>query len=61
MFQMGGKTQRVSATAGDLVTQLLFHEVHHRAQAMAMLRLQGIEAQNLDYSGLMFKRTEVPA
>lgn len=60
-FQLGGKTTRISTTAGDLVTQLLFHEVHHRAQAMAMLRLQGVEAQNLDYSGVMFKRTEVPA
>ncbi len=59
--QMGGKTVHISATAGDIVTQLLFHEVHHRAQAMAMLRALGVEAQNLDYSGMMFRRTEVPA
>ena len=38
-----------SAAQGDLATQLLLHEVHHRAQAMAMLRQFGIEAQDVDY------------
>lgn len=56
-----GKIIHISATAGDIVTQLLFHEVHHRAQAMAMLRTLGVEAQNLDYSLHMFKRREEPA
>jgi uncharacterized damage-inducible protein DinB len=37
------------ATQGDLATQLLLHEVHHRAQAMAMLRQFGVEAQDVDY------------
>jgi len=40
---------RLTATKGDIALQILFHEVHHRAQAMAMLRQLGIEAQNLDY------------
>ncbi|MDQ7844198.1 MAG: DinB family protein [Armatimonadota bacterium] len=39
------------AAQGDLAMQLLMHEVHHRAQAMAMLRQFGIEAQDLDYIG----------
>ncbi len=44
-----GKTTVVrSATLTQLALQMLFHEVHHRAQAMALLRLLGIQAQNLD-------------
>lgn len=38
-----------TATQGDLATQLLLHEVHHRAQAMAMLRQLGIAAQDIDF------------
>jgi uncharacterized damage-inducible protein DinB len=49
-----------TATKADLATQLLFHEVHHRAQAMAMLRQLGIEAQNLDYMQFAAKREEFP-
>jgi uncharacterized damage-inducible protein DinB len=59
--QQPGKTIHVSGTASDLATQLLFHEVHHRAQVMGMLRQLGVEAQNLDYSRFMFTRREEPA
>ena len=38
-----------SATRAQIATNMLFHEVHHRAQAMAMLRQMDVEAQNLDY------------
>ena len=55
------KTIVVRATLGDIATQLCFHEVHHRAQAMAMLRQLGVAAQNLDYSVFMFHRREEPA
>jgi uncharacterized damage-inducible protein DinB len=48
-------------TAGGIATQIVVHEVHHRAQVMAMLRQFGIPAQNLDYSVLKFERTELPA
>lgn len=34
----------------SLATQSLFHEVHHRAQVMAMLRLLGVPVQSIDYS-----------
>ncbi len=54
-------TQRIRATTGGIATQLLFHEIHHRAQAMAMLRQLGIPAENLDYSILKFERVDVPA
>lgn len=43
------RTVVYTATQGDLATQLLLHEVHHRAQAMAMLRQFGVEAQDVDY------------
>jgi uncharacterized damage-inducible protein DinB len=39
----------LTTTRRDIATQLLLHEVHHRAQAMAMLRQLGVEAQDLDY------------
>jgi len=56
----GGKRFHISATAGDFFTQLALHEVHHRAQIMAMLReLGGPPLQDLDYNALMFER--VPA
>lgn len=55
--KMGPKPMRVRATAGGIAGQLLFHEVHHRAQVMAMLRQAGVAAQNLDYSVLMWERT----
>jgi|GEM_PF-794106 len=33
-----GRRFQISCTAGDLVTQLALHEVHHRAQVMAMIK-----------------------
>lgn len=39
----------LSATRRDIATQLLLHEVHHRAQAMTMLRHLGVPAQDLDF------------
>lgn len=46
----------VRSTPGGIAIQMMAHEVHHRAQVMAMLRQLGIAAQNLDYSILMFQR-----
>ncbi len=50
---------RIRTPAGGIAGQLLFHEVHHRAQVMAMLRQVGVKAENLDYSVLMFERTPI--
>lgn len=47
---------RLRLTAGGLAGQILFHEIHHRAQVMAMLHQTGIAAQNLDYTMLMVER-----
>jgi uncharacterized damage-inducible protein DinB len=51
---------RIRAVTGGIAGQLLFHEMHHRAQAMAMLRQLGVPAENLDYSILAYERTELP-
>lgn len=48
---------RVRTTAAGIAGQLLFHEVHHRAQVMAMLRQRGVGAQDLDYSILRWERS----
>jgi len=45
----------VRTTAGSVATQLLFHEVHHRAQVMVMLRQLGTPLQGLDYSLLKWE------
>jgi uncharacterized damage-inducible protein DinB len=50
---------RIRTTAGGFATQLIVHEVHHRAQVMAMLRQLGAVVEVVDYSALMFERTEV--
>lgn len=52
------KTLVLTARKADIATQLLLHEVHHRAQAMAMLRQLGIAAQDLDYIGFVQSREE---
>ncbi|MBI4279827.1 MAG: DinB family protein [Armatimonadetes bacterium] len=57
-MKLRDKAYRIKATTGGVLSQLLFHEVHHRAQVMAMLRHLGTPLENLDYSGLMFDRTE---
>src|SRR3972149_2537846 len=59
--QRPDKTIVVTATTADIATQLCFHEIHHRAQAMAMLRQLGVPAQDLDYSLLMYRRGAGPA
>ncbi|HLJ61535.1 MAG TPA: DinB family protein [bacterium] len=47
---------RFQLTAGGIAGQILFHEIHHRAQIMTMLRQAGVAAENLDYSVLMVER-----
>jgi uncharacterized damage-inducible protein DinB len=55
----GNKRFHITCTAGDLLTQLALHEVHHRSQIMAMLRQSGAGIlEDLDYNALMFDRHE---
>jgi uncharacterized damage-inducible protein DinB len=55
------RPQMVTATAADQFTQLVIHEVHHRAQVLNMLRELGIEVGDLDFNFLMFKRQDIAA
>ncbi len=56
----GGKTVVYTLRKGEIATQMLLHEVHHRAQAMAMLRQLGVPAQDVDYAGFVVRREEHP-
>ncbi|HZW08068.1 MAG TPA: DinB family protein [Phycisphaerales bacterium] len=51
-----GPARTITATAADIFTQLAMHEVHHRAQVMAMLRQLGAPVEDLDFSSLMYAR-----
>jgi uncharacterized damage-inducible protein DinB/RimJ/RimL family protein N-acetyltransferase len=53
------KTIRTTATPADVVTQMLLHEVHHRAQLMAMLRELDKPIENLDYAYFAYKREDI--
>jgi len=54
-----GRDLIVTATASGLFTQLVLHEVHHRAQVLNMLRQLGIECGELDFNWMMFQRREI--
>lgn len=55
----GNKRFHITCTAGDLITQLVLHEVHHRAQLMGMLRQLGHTiVEDIDFNALMYQRIE---
>jgi uncharacterized damage-inducible protein DinB len=56
-----GRPEIMSPSAADIFTQLAFHEVHHRAQVMNILRQLGITAEDLDFNTLMYPRRPAPA
>ena len=58
LLQGDGKLIRVGFTPETLAFQLFYHEVHHRAQVMAMLRQLGIAAEGLDFNRYAFQWTE---
>lgn len=51
-----GKFEIVTASAADIFTQLALHEVHHRAQAMNMLRHLGVTVDDIDFNTMMYQR-----
>jgi uncharacterized damage-inducible protein DinB len=55
----GRKRMRVVFTPEKVAFQMLYHEVHHRAQIMAMLRQMGVAAENLDFSRSAYEWTEL--
>jgi uncharacterized damage-inducible protein DinB len=54
-----GRREIVTASADALFTQLVMHEVHHRAQALNMLRQLGVTVAALDFNSF-FERREAP-
>jgi uncharacterized damage-inducible protein DinB len=54
-----GVTEDVRASKGDVATQLALHEVHHRSQAMHILRRLGAPLDDIDYNVLMYDRRPV--
>lgn len=50
-----GKRRRVQTVVEDIFTQLILHEVHHRSQAMNMLRQLGVEAPDVDFNSLNYR------
>jgi uncharacterized damage-inducible protein DinB len=59
-IEQGDKVVITTASKDEIAVQMLMHEVHHRAQVMAMLKQLGVEAQNLDYIGFVARREEYP-
>jgi uncharacterized damage-inducible protein DinB len=55
-----GSVDLVTTTAADIATQLALHEMHHRAQAMNMLRHLGVNAEDIDFNTLMYDRRPAP-
>lgn len=46
----------VTTSRTDIFVQLALHEVHHRAQAMAMLRQLDVAVEDLDFNTMMYRR-----
>lgn len=55
-----GRPEIVTASAADIFTQLVLHEVHHRAQALNMLRHLGVAAEDLDFNTFYKRRAASP-
>lgn len=53
-----GRPRIITATPTDIFTQLALHEVHHRSQAMAMLRSLGVELEDIDFNAMMYRRRD---
>jgi uncharacterized damage-inducible protein DinB len=46
----------LAATPKDIVLQLNYHSIHHRAQIQTILRKQGIEPDFIDYIGTKYRK-----
>jgi uncharacterized damage-inducible protein DinB len=55
-----GRPELITTSAAEIFTQLAFHEMHHRAQAMNMLRQLGVTVDDIDFNALMYKRRPAP-
>ena len=48
------------ASLADIFSQIITHEVHHRTQALHMLRRLSINTEDIDYNALMWDQVEGP-
>ena len=53
-----GRVRHIRTTPADIFTQLVLHEVHHRAQVLNILRQLGVETEDIDYNLLRYQITE---
>lgn len=56
-----GRQFEVTTSPSDIVTQLALHEVHHRAQIMAMLRLipGASPVEDIDFNDVMYQKRPI--
>ena len=45
-----------AATPKDIMLQLNYHSIHHRAQMQTIIRQQGLEPDFVDYIGTVYKK-----
>ena len=51
-----GRPEIITASAADIFTQLVLHEVHHRAQVLNMLRQMEVRLEDIDFNAFMYTR-----
>jgi len=58
-----GRRFEITTSPSDIITQLSLHEMHHRAQVMAMLRMTpgATPVEDVDFNDLMYQRREITA
>lgn len=54
----GAEGNRFAAKPVDIVLQLNFHSIHHRAQVQTILREQGIQPGSVDYIATRYRRLD---
>lgn len=56
-----GRRFEITTSPSDIFTQLALHEMHHRAQIMAMLRMTAGASpiEDVDFNDLMYQRREI--
>lgn len=50
-----GAPVTVHTNPADIFTQLAFHEIHHRAQVLNILRRLGVTVEDIDFNLLMYR------
>jgi uncharacterized damage-inducible protein DinB len=55
---VGFDGKRWTAPLKDIVLQLNYHSIHHRAQIQALIRAQGLAPDFVDYIGTVYRRVD---